>query len=514
MTGGRGHDGVMTAVDSGPPRSSGERPTPGERRCDEAGRRVAGDLIVRGVPSGLLLVLLGGLAARAARPINDPDDWWHLRLGNDLIAAQSLSTPHHWSSFATVPWVPTEPLPEILSAYHERWLGLPGLAVLFGLMLVVFLLTVQTTHRREAALLPATVATTLTLLAAEPSLTSRPQLISFVLLPVVLAGWLRTERDLKPRWWLIPLIWLWSLCHGFWIFGVTVGVLILLGIALSRRADLPTLARLAAVSVGSLVVVAANPVGLGVLEAPFAVRSTSQYISEWQRTDLLHAGPIGAEVMIVVTAVVWLATRQGVSWARVLLLATAAFLVWYAARLVVVGGLVAGPLFAGALEVLVARTAHDRDVAGGPRTKQCRLSRSELWVGAIGGLAAIGCVAVAAPHVADSPSDVPLGLDPQLDQLPAGTPVFNDYALGGWISWRHPDLEQYIDGLITPYSVTHVGDYALAEATRPGWYRVVLASKAPVALLESGSRLARALEQKGWTSEGTSVGYVLLQRPT
>ncbi len=69
------------------------------------------------------------------------------------------------------------------------------------------------------ALLAASVATVFTVLAAAASLTSRPQLVCFVLLPVVLAAWLQTERDLKPRWWLVPLMWVWSLCHGFWFLG-------------------------------------------------------------------------------------------------------------------------------------------------------------------------------------------------------------------------------------------------------------------------------------------------------
>jgi hypothetical protein len=135
-------------------------------------------------------------------------------------------------------------------------------------------------------------------------------------------------------------------------------------------------------------------------------------------------------------------------------------------------------------------------------------------VGLLGGLAAVASVAVAAPYVADVPGDVPLGLDAQLDRLPAGTPVFNSYDLGGWLTWRHPGLEQYVDGLITPYSLSHVRDYARADATRPGWYRVVRDSRAPVALLGAHSRLAGALVSKGWTPVGTSAGYVLLRHPT
>ena len=99
-----------------------------------------GDRAVRWMPAFLMAFLLGWVLSRAARPISDPDDWWHLRLGNDLIAQRSLATPAHWSAFATVPWVPTEPLPEVVSAYVERAGGLPALAVLFAVAtLFIFL---------------------------------------------------------------------------------------------------------------------------------------------------------------------------------------------------------------------------------------------------------------------------------------------------------------------------------------------------------------------------------------
>jgi hypothetical protein len=463
------------------------------------------DRLVRWLPLAMVCGVLAWVAGRAARPISDPDDWWHLRLGNDLIAQRSLSAPDHWSSFATLHWVPTEPLPEVVAAYVERWTGLPGLAVLFCLGACLVVLAVQLTNRREAALLPATVATVFAVLAASGSLTSRPQLVSFVLLPIVLAAWLRTERDLEPRWWLVPVVWVWSLCHGFWVFGAALGFLFVVGIAISRRARPSVLARLGGVAVASLLVVAANPVGLGVLEAPFVVKRTSQYIVEWHRTDLLATGPLGAVVMIVATVVIWVGTRRGITWSRVLLLVTAGFLLWYSARLVVVAGLMSAPLFAQALQSLVARD--------GTRVADHPVARGERWTMGVASLLCVVGVAVAAPHVADEPSGVPRRLDASLDRLRAGTPVFNAYELGGWIAWRHPQLDQYIDGLITPYSLAHVRDYVRAEATDPGWYAVVRRSRAPVALLVSAGALAAALETRGWTVSGTSDGYVLLRRP-
>jgi hypothetical protein len=243
-----------------------------------------------------------------------------------------------------------------------------------------------------------------------------------------------------------------------------------------------------------------------VLEAPFAVHSTAKYISEWQRTDLTLPGPLGAVAMIVITAVIWAATRQGASFSRILLLISSAFFLWYAVRLVIVAGLVAAPLFANALDVLVRRTGGQSDEGSVPRRAEARVLAVTVLLGVIG-------VSVAAPHTSDKPADVPLALDPALDRLPAGTDVFNAYELGGWIAWRHPDLHQYIDGLITPYSTAHADDFHRAETLGPGWYGVVRDSRAPVALLATDSALAAALEHKQWRQVGRGDGYVLLVRP-
>lgn len=467
------------------------------------------DRLLRWLPLAMVCGLLAWVAGRAARPIADPDDWWHLRLGNDLIDQHSLATPHHWSSFATVSWVPTEPVPEVVAAWVERWLGLPGLAWLFGLAAMVVVVVVYLANRREGRMLAAGVATVLAVLASSGSLTSRPQLVSFVLLPVLMAAWLQSERDLRPRWWLVPLAWVWSLCHGFWFVGVAYGFLFLVGIALSRRATAGQLARLGAVALGSFAVVLLNPVGLGVLKAPFAVSSTSQFIQEWDRTDLLLSGPLGAAAMIVGTAVVWLLTRRGVSWARVLVLVGAAFWLWYAGRTVVIAGLTVAPVFTAALETLLTRFGSPEEADASRRP-----GRVELGVLIASAAVLLTGLAVVVPQTSATPGDVPLGLDARLDRLAPGTKVFNAYELGGWIHWRHPGLDPYIDGLITPYSSAHASSYDQAVSTSTGWYGVVRDSAAPVALLRTGSALAAGLEHHGWVPDGESDGYVLLRRPS
>ena len=114
----------------------------------------------------LVCGVIAMIARRAAAPIGDPDDWWHLRLGNDLITQHSLATPEHWSRFAIGPLGAHRAASRGGRGVRRRWLGLPGLAVLFWLAGLAVAVAVHAANRREAGPLAASVATVFTVLAA------------------------------------------------------------------------------------------------------------------------------------------------------------------------------------------------------------------------------------------------------------------------------------------------------------------------------------------------------------
>lgn len=462
------------------------------------------DRLAGALPLAIMAVLVLRLTTQAATSLRDPDVWWHLRLGDDLIAQHSLAAPGHWSSFATVPWVPTEPLPEIATALTERWFGLPGVAWVFGLGVLLVVGSVYVCSRIEAGPLVATTVTALVALACSAALTPRPQLVSLMLLPLVVVTWLRTERDLEPRWWLVPLTWGWSLCHGFWIVGASYGLLAVVGIVLSRRASIGQLVRLSALAVGSIAVVALNPTGLGVLRAPFVVHSLIGDIAEWQRTDLLSPAALVGLLMIVTTVLLWSRDRSGLTWTRVLFLASAAFWVWYAVRTVSIGGIVTAPLLSGALDAVIAKSR------GGKEAPPVGREAGVLVTSAV---VALAVLAVLVPHTSARPGGVPLGLDASLDRLPRGSAVFNAYELGGWMTWRHRDLDQFIDGAQTPYSNAQMETYLQTSGAAPGSYRVIRRDRIRAAVIGASSPLVHVLARHGWVETRADRGYVLLEPP-
>jgi hypothetical protein len=461
------------------------------------------DRLVRGAPYVLLGVSVAWVAERAWGPLKDPDSWWHLRLGEDFLHQGSLSPPGHWSTFATSPWVPTQPLPEVASALVNRWLGLPGLVWMYVAMVVLVVLMVFLLDRRYASPLPAAVAAMLFLAAGEGAMTPRPQLLSYAFLVVVMGVWLRAEQDLTPRWWLVPLSWLWSLCHGFWFVGVGYGALCVVAVVVGRRASRSQVVRLALVPLASAVVVLLNPVGWRVFAAPFVVSERGQYITEWQHPHLLGGPPLSVLLSCVAVVALWVWKREGASWFRVLVVLSAVFWTWYAVRTVIIGAIVVSPLLAAALQSLIP-ASDETPEPGSTRRERLGLA------GAAAALLAV--VALVVPHTAADPGRVPLALDGRLDRLPAGTTVFNDFTLGGWLAWRHPDLDRYVDGLADAYPVSHLRDTSTLMSLEPGWQGVLDRSGATVALQEQGSAVAKALEKNGWAVAGSDNGWVLLRR--
>jgi len=116
------------------------------------------------------------------------------------------------------------------------------------------------------------------------------------------------------------------------------------------------------------------------------------------------------------------------------------------------------------------------------------------------------------PSVAAQPLQ-PHGLDQQLDRLPRGTVVYDEYSLGGWLLWRHPQLAPVIDPRVEVFDLAYVQRHVATLAAGPGWDTAIADSGATYALVPDAAPLSAALLRSGeWTALGTDAGYVLLAR--
>jgi hypothetical protein len=459
--------------------------------------------LLRGAPLIVFVLFLLVVAVVFVRPISEPDTWWHLRLGDELAHTWALSDPPAWTRFANEPWVATQWMPEMVAARWTGWFGLPGLVWLVCATVLLLAVTLYVVCRREAGRLPAALATILGFGGMAATLTPRPQLVSFVLLLVTVGAWLQTARDLRPRWWLVPMTWLWACCHGLWFSGAAVGAVVVAGLYLDRRSRGRRALMLLAIPVLSVVAAALTPVGPRLLVAPFAVGGITQYITEWQTPSFRDLGPALTAAMIAAVVVLAAVRERRASWVSIGLIILAAAWTLLSVRTVTLGAAIAAPLLAGAVDRALPR--RDPDSPGISRNEKVTLAA------ATAGCLLVAAILAAALPTVRAPAKVPSALNAALDALPAQTVIWNDFSLGGWLDYRHPNVEVVADGRAEAFGARQLEKYGRVTLTEPGWDEILHESGAHVALVGTDSPLAAALQARlGWRPLAEDNGYVLL----
>ena len=451
----------------------------------------------------VLMLVMGLLAEVAAQPLSNGDTWFHLRLGHEFWGGWSLAHPRALTTFATSPWVPTQWSTEMVMAKAEDWLGLPGVAWMYGALYLIFLATVYLTSRLRGGGWSATLGTVLVTFAAASTLSARPQVISLILLSVTMAAWLRTERDLRLRWWLVPMTWAWATAHGMWSQGVLLSGVFWLGLVLDGKARGRDAVRLLSVPVLSFVAALLTPVGPGLVLSQFAVSTRSSMIAEWGPTSFRTVPAIAAAVLVALLVVLW-ARRGSASWTAVLLALLACGWILYVSRLVPLGAIVLAPLVAEALH-------RERHPCESPQ-RVGALERGVVW-GAVA--ACLVGLAVAVPHTSTEAAGVPTRFQSRLAVLPKGTPVLVEDGTGAWIEWRFPTLNPVIDGMLDAYPVHYIKRFMHFRAVKPGWRSFVRDSDAHVAVLTKGSALSAGMQdQLHWRPVQREGEWVYLEAPS
>ena len=456
-------------------------------------------MVRRVLPVAVVAILLGGLVRAQSRPPVAADGYFHLRMGHELLGGWSIANPGHLSPYGTADWLPTQWLAQMAMAAVEDRAGLAGVMWLAGFLVLVLALAVFLSCRITTAPLPAAFATILACSAASPGFSARPQVLSYLFVIVVTAGWLATVRDGQPRWWLVLVGWVWVPLHGMWPLSIMIAAAVIAGLALERRHSLRQLGVLALIPLLSAAVALATPLGGGVYSALFAVGSRAEYFAEWGATDFTEPYAIALLAMFAVVLVVAV-KRRTLSWPDLLLVGLAGALAVTSTRMTTVAALMLAPLVAAAFQEFV------------PRAPRLEL-RESLALGAI----LVLCAAVLVPVVQSRADDTvaPAWLDERLDALPEGTRVLNDWNTGAYFLWRHPQLALVMHGYGDVFTGAELDRNVSILRVRPGWDDEVAELEADVALVDPNTALGYAMTNDlGWTEIEADENFALLSPPT
>jgi hypothetical protein len=495
MTGQAGHASPATAHGVGQSAAPG-RPEPTVH--DQPNRRRDPRWLV----PGLALFAVATTIKFGIRAVSDPDTWWHLKTGAYVLSRWRFDGPDPWVPFSSRPFVLTQWLPEVVAEKGYQLFGLPAVAWLRCAAMLALISALVWAARQAADPVPSIIAALAALIGTGGSLSERPQLVSFVLLAVTVGAWWKSARDLRPRWWLVPMTFLWACSHGLWPVGVLIGLVVVAGLALDRRLDRRTALRLLAVPALSVAAAALTPVGPRLLLTPFEVSSNAaQFVQEWQPTSARDLFAAVTLTMIALALLPWIRGRTALPWWQIALTGTAVVFTLAAGRTVPVGAIIAAPLLARSLQ----------EQRGHPPTPLTRRGTS-AWIGLVAAAAIVAVPMSAA--VAQKPSGWPEGLRPQLAAIPAKTVILNDFAAGGWLLWREPQLTPVIDLRSEIYSADYIREYLNTSQVRAGWQKLIDRTRPRYALLQAGSPLTVALRERlHWTTVGEDADYVLLKAP-
>ena len=181
-----------------------------------------------GVPTGALALVpvvgLVAVAVAAARvPILTPDIWWHLATGREIAAGGIPDRDPFSYTLGDRAWLVHEWLAQRVLYAVYRTDGLLGLVWLRGIAIAVATAIAYRLARRHASMAVALPVLVLAVYASQRNWIDRPQLWTYVLLP--LAVWcLEAARSGRPRaaWLLPPVVALWVNVHGGFMIGLVL----------------------------------------------------------------------------------------------------------------------------------------------------------------------------------------------------------------------------------------------------------------------------------------------------
>jgi hypothetical protein len=479
-----------------------------------------------------VLILTGGVGLDA---VSDPDVWWHIRLGDWIIAHHQIPAGELFAYTAIGnPVVVHEWLSETIFAALMAIGGLFLVTVLMGLVAWSAMgATVLRGRLRGAGPVVLAVGVALGARAAEPVLGTRPQVFTFALVCWTLwiaESYLRSGG--RRRWLLPPLFLLWANLHAGFIAGIGFLVIVVVMEAIKRRWAIGTVAprqRIAglAVAVGASVLAACvNPYGpvLFIFAATTGATERQKGIIEWQSPNFADPSMwvllalLLTFAALTVTVIARPSLRRHFDLRDFALAAVGGALALTSVRNTAICVAVMIPpwmaMAAGVVESIGAWRARPHHVVrwGGaaPVMGIALIAVGMFGVGVVGTRVAQSAsaqgIAAAYPSCATA----------LLARSPTTQRVFTAYGAGGYAIyrlWPHASVYEYGESISLGTKVFDGYDRIAAGATPPPTALQLLASSDTTAVLYTSGTLTDELSStSGWTQTVDDHGMLLFLR--
>lgn len=395
-----------------------------------------------------LLIVLALLTVRSR--LDDPDMWWHLKMGEVIWTTHSIpvadtfsyTTNHHST-------IPQEWLSQALIYGAYRWAGYSGLMFwmfFFTSALLIAGYALCSLYSGNAKI--GWAGALIIWLFATVGYAVRPQMIGYLLLIVELLI-LHLGRTRSPRWffWLPALFALWVNCHGSFSFGLGVAGLILfcsffnfqMGLLESTSWEPRRRLMLMLALAASAAALFLNPVGIKLVKYPLDVMLhlpvNLSSITEWKPLEMNTGRGIALMAIIASIFLAVIIQRSKLFWHELVLMAAATWFATHHQRMAFVFGILVAPILCRLLATAWDNYDPKKDRWLPNATIITLLLITTVWM--------FPRRAVLAKQT-ESTSPVKAVEFMQAHHLSGN--MLNEYAFGGYLIWAAPEHPVFIDG--------------------------------------------------------------------
>jgi hypothetical protein len=446
---------------------------------------------------GLVLVAVMTISSR----FNDPDLWFHLKLGQIVWDTHSIPSTDLFSFTAYGhAWTAHEWLAElsIYAAYHIG--GYAGLMLWFATLTSMLLVLVYCLcYRQSGNALVAFLGGLCAWYFATVGLAIRPLLLGHVLLVIELIIVEAGFRNRRWFWALPPIFALWVNCHGSYFFGM--GVLAAYwfcsfvkgrwGLVVGEPWEHQTRKWLGLTLVLCALALCCNPVGIRLLLYPldtmFHQKTGLSAVEEWLPPDLASGRTLSMIGLVIAMMILPMLRRFELRLRELILLAMGFGLALQHSRMLFLFGIVVSPLVCRVVAPML----------GSDRKRDQPIANAMLILSCLLAVAAVFPASVNLREQVQKGN--PAAAVDYIRQTGLSGPMLNEYVFGDYLIWALPEHKVFIDGRGDIYDWTGV----FAEYGR--WATLsedpnVLLNKYGIrfCLLRKDSPLGQVMPYLGW----------------
>src|SRR6185369_2438529 len=415
-------------------------------------------LTMRRVVPIVLFSMVFVLAVRQSVSI-DPDLWWHLKAGQQIIDTRNIPHTDDYSfTKQGSEWVAHEWLSEVIMDAIYRVTGLTGLVTIFSLIIVIAL---WLTYRRcEGRPYAASIAIVLGAGASFPLFGVRPQMLTLLLASVYIA--LLEQLDKRRIWWLVPLMLLWVNLHAGFALGLA-----LIGLYIVRAVldgEWSQIRPLLIVLLVCTAVVPLNPNGFRMFSYPYETLtspSMAAFIEEWASPDFHKVTYLPLAILLLSTFAAMALSPTRPRLGEIFLVLITALAALRSIRHIPIFSLFAAPVLARYLWAVAKGRGWDKLLTG----EEVRPTGLKLLINILVLLAPMALAVTRVWHFASHQRYYesirnPVAAVEFLKSQHLTGPIYNRYGWGGYLIYQlYPEYRVYIDGRADVY-----GDAFFTEA--------------------------------------------------